>query len=104
MVYILSIINIIICTYILIKTIDNLSKNNNQSIFFVYIVFYFFFIVPIILNYIYGLPSYDKYPNLKIANSDNKTTVVYYIYMIFISVFWHIFGRKKTKVNLDYNI
>src|SRR5699024_5768673 len=101
---ILALMTVLLCTLMLINAIINLSGNNNQSIFFIYIVFYVFFIIPIIFDYTLGIPTNNKYPNIKIAVQDTNTTLIYYIYMIFVSVFWWIFAKKKKRKTLNYNL
>lgn len=69
----------------------------------IYMVFVMFFCFPVMLDYIIGIPEYNsKFYNFKKAANHLETSVVYNVYMIFISIlFITRLNNKKYIVDRD---
>lgn len=82
--------------------IKEILFGKRHTINFAIIIFFIFWGIPIILDVIIGKPTYQKYPGFKDASNDDLTFFIFSLYMIFIPIFWWLFGRsvnyKKASV------
>lgn len=100
---------LIVSTLISIKSYKSIIKNKNSSVsHFVILIEYIFLCVPILLNYIFGVPSYTYIPWYKpfISSMNNESIgLIYdaYIIISIIALFFYSVYYDKKRIPIENN-
>ena len=98
---ILDFITPLLSSILLIYIIYKLVKGNFNTIYIAYIGFYIFFILPIILDFLIGLPNYYYVKNFSfvgfiVSQEDISTKFYYQVFILIISILFLFFGKSKS--------
>ncbi|MGO2733280.1 hypothetical protein [Psychrobacter sp.] len=78
-------------------------RNATNAYYFVIPIFIIFYVLPDFIDLLIGQkflgPSSS--PNMYIALSDNKTNIIYNIYVSIVIIFFTFLARKKTRFNIQ---
>lgn len=98
-------IMIIISTIIMYKAYKNIVFLKNSSIAnYIIVIIYVFCVLPIILNYFVGIPSYSTvywYKPFRKAMNNSRVNIIYDIYIFLtIVILYVLFANRKLKLEL----
>lgn len=98
---ILDWILITLTTYIFVKSIIYIVKRKSGMIEFCIIIFYVFNCLPILLDYMIGMPVYNSwFYNLERAMENRDVGIIYDIYMIIVAIvflLYQVVSSSKSK-------
>lgn len=75
--------------------IRQLMSGNRQAILYLLIVHFALNGTPLLLDELWGQPDYSRLPGFYFASRDDKTAVIYCLYVSAIPVFWWLIGRHR---------
>ena len=81
----------------------SILKGYSHSVSILLITHFLFAGVPLLLDSLVGQPLYKQYPGFWLAIDDNRTAVIYCLYVSGISPIWWCFQSKKPSEELKFN-